>query len=80
MKTEDLIRAYIKTIIGADVDVEILDETVVLTDGEDWSIYIDETGFMFIGTFVDDDIDLIQKLKQYSPHIWHIYTTEMNEG
>ena len=80
MKIEDLISAYIKTIIGADVDVEILDGAVVLTDGEDWHCYIDETGFMFIGTFVDDEIDIIQKLKQYSPHIWHIYTMETNEG
>lgn len=74
VKAEDLIRQYIKTIIGVDcIDVEIVEDTVVLSREDRWHIYAIPGRFTFIGCYVDEDVDLLGKLRKYAPEIDHIY-------
>lgn len=74
VKVEDLIRQYINTIIGVDcIDVEIVDDTVVLSRDGYWHIYAIPGKFTFIGCYIDNDVELLEKLRKYAPEIDHIY-------
>lgn len=75
-KVEDLIKQYIHTIIGVDcVDVEIIEDTVVLSREERWHIYIIPGNYTMIGCFVDEDITLSELLRKNASSIYHIYET-----
>ena len=72
MKVEILIKQYLDTILPVkDIEVEIIEETVVLSRDERWHIYINP--FTMIGCFVDEDIKLADLIKKNAPAIQYIY-------
>lgn len=72
MKVEILIKQYLDTILPVkDIDVEIIEDTVVLSREERWRIYI--TPFTLIGCFIDEDIKLADLIKKNAPAIQYIY-------
>ena len=72
MKVEILIKQYVTSITGKnDIDVEIIENTVVLSRDERWHIYINP--FMMIGCFIDEDIELADLIKKNAPAIQYIY-------
>lgn len=72
MKVEILIKQYVTSITGKnDIDVEIIDNTVVLSRDERWYIYINP--FMMIGCFIDEDIKLSNLIKKNASAIQYIY-------
>lgn len=72
MKVEILIKQYVTSITGKkDIDVEIIENTVVLSRDERWHIYINP--FTMIGCFVDEDIEIADILKKNAGSIQYIY-------
>lgn len=72
MKVEVLIKQYVTSITGKnDIDVEIIDNTVVLSRDERWHIYINP--FMMIGCFIDQDIEVSNLIKKNASAIQYIY-------
>lgn len=80
MKVETLIKQYITSITGKnDIDVEIIENTVVLSRDERWHIYLIEGRFTMIGCFIDEDIEIADILKKNAASILYIYTNNSNE-
>ena len=74
MKVEILIKQYVTSITGKnDIDVEIIDDTVVLSREERWHIYLIDGRFTMIGCFVDEDIEIADILKKNEGSIRYIY-------
>ena len=74
MKVEILIKQYVTSITGKnDIDVEIIENTVVLSREERWHCYIIPERFTVIGCLVDSDIDITNMLRKEAFNIWHIY-------
>lgn len=72
MKVEVLIKQYLDTILPVkDIEVEIIEETVVLSRDERWHIYINP--FMMIGCFIDQDIEVSNLIKKNASAIQYIY-------
>ena len=72
MKVEILIKQYLDTILPVkDIEVEIIEETVVLSRDERWHIYINP--FTMIGCFIDEDIEVSNLIKKNAPAIQYIY-------
>ena len=74
MKVEVLIKQYVTSITGKnDIDVEIIDDTVVLSREERWHIYLIPGRYTMIGCFVDEDIEIADILKKNAGSIQYIY-------
>ena len=74
MKVEILIKQYVTSITGKnDIDVEIIEDTVVLSREERWHIYLIPGRFTMIGCFVDEDIEIADILKKNAGSIQYIY-------
>lgn len=74
MKVEVLIKQYVTSITGKDdIDVEIIEDTVVLSREERWHIYLIPGRFTMIGCFVDEDIEISDVLKKNEGSIRYIY-------
>lgn len=72
MKVEILIKQYVTSLTGKnDIDVEIIENTVVLSREERWHIYINP--FTMIGCFINEDIELADLIKKNAPAIQFIY-------
>ena len=72
MKVEILIKQYLDTILPVkDIEVEIIEDTVVLSREERWHIYINP--FTMIGCFINEDIELTDLIKKNAPAIQFIY-------
>ena len=72
MKVETLIKQYVTSITGKnDIDVEIIENTVVLSREDRWHIYINP--FTMIGCFINEDIELADLIKKNAPAIQFIY-------
>ena len=81
MKVEILIKQYVTSITGKnDIDVEIIDDTVVLSREERWHIYIIPGRFTMIGCFVDEDIEIADILKKNEGSIRYIYDNRTVES
>ena len=69
-----MLEQYINVITGVkDIEVEIIDDTIVLSREGFWHCYIIPERFTMIGCLVDDDIDITNLLRTESHNIWHIY-------
>ena len=69
-----MLEQYISIITGVkDIDVEIIDNTIVLSREGLWHCYIIPERFTMIGCLVDDDIDITNLLRKESHNIGHIY-------
>ena len=79
MKVELMIKDYVKTLTGADIDVEIIEDTVVLSRDERWHIYLIPERYTMIGCFIDEDIEIADILKKNAASILYIYTNNSNE-
>lgn len=79
MKVELMIKDYVKTLTGADIDVEIIEDTVVLSREERWHIYLIPDRYTMIGCFIDEDIEIANILKKNAASILYIYTNNSNE-
>ena len=79
MNIELMIKDYVKTLTGADIDVEIIEDTVVLSREERWHIYLIPDRYTMIGCFVDEDIEIANTLKKNAASIIYIYTNNSNE-
>lgn len=81
-KVEELIRQYIHTIMELDcIDVEIIEDTVVLSREGRWHIYL--SPFTMIGCFVDDDIviaDLLRKNREQIQYIYDMFKEEQGDA
>ena len=74
MKVEVLVKQYVTSITGKnDIDVEIIDDTVVLSREERWHIYLIPGRYTMIGCFVDEDIEIADILKKNAGSIQYIY-------
>ena len=74
MKVEILIKQYLDTILPVkDIEVEIIEDTVVLSREERWHIYIIPGRYTMIGCFVDEDIEIADILKKNEGSIRYIY-------
>ena len=81
MKVEILIKQYVTSITGKnDIDVEIIDDTVVLSREERWHIYLIDGRFTMIGCFVDEDIYIADILKKNEGSIRYIYDNRTVES
>ena len=81
MKVEILIKQYVTSITGKnDIDVEIIDNTVVLSREERWHIYLIDGRFTMIGCFVDEDIEIADILKKNEGSIRYIYDNRTVES
>lgn len=79
MKVEILIKQYVTSITGKkDIDVEIIEDTVVLYRLNRWYIYINP--FTMIGCFVDEDIEIADILKKNAGSIQYIYDNRTVES
>ena len=79
MKVELMIKDYVKTLTGVDIDVEIIEDTVVLSREGRWHIYLIPDRYTMIGCFIDEDIDIADTLKKNAASIIYIYTNNSNE-
>ena len=79
MNIELMIKDYVKTLTGADIDVEIIEDTVVLSTEERWHIYLIPDRYTMIGCFIDEDIEIANILKKNAASIIYIYTNNSNE-
>ena len=79
MKVELMIKDYVKTLTGADIDVEIIEDSVVLSREERWHIYLIPDRYTMIGCFIDEDIEIADILKKNAASIIYIYTNNSNE-
>ena len=69
-----MLEQYISVITGVkDIEVEIIDNTVVLSREGLWHCYIIPERFTMIGCLVDDDIDITNLLRKESHNIYHTY-------
>ena len=74
MKVEILIKQYVTSITGKnDIDVEIIENSVVLSREDRWHIYLIDGRFTMIGCFVDEDIEIADILKKNEGSIRYIY-------
>lgn len=74
MNVEVLIKQYVTSITGKDdIDVEIIEDTVVLSRDERWHIYVIPGRFTMIGCFVDEDIEISNILRKNEGAIRYIY-------
>ena len=81
MEVEILIKQYVTSITGKnDIDVEIIDNTVVLSRDERWHIYLIDGRFTMIGCFVDEDIEIADILKKKEGSIRYIYDNRTVES
>ena len=81
MKVEILIKQYLDTILPVkDIEVEIIDNTVVLSREELWHIYLIDGRFTMIGCFVDEDIEIADILKKNEGSIRYIYDNRTVES
>ena len=81
MKVEILIKQYVTSITGKnDIDVEIIDDTVVLSREERWHIYLIPGRYTMIGCFVDEDIEIADILKKNAGSIQYIYDNRTVES
>lgn len=81
MKVEILIKQYVTSITGKnDIDVEIIDNTVVLSREGRWHIYLIPGRFTMIGCFVDEDIEITDVLKKNEGSIRYIYDNRTVES
>ena len=81
MEVEILIKQYVTSITGKnDIDVEIIDDTVVLSREGRWHIYIIPGRFTMIGCFVDEDIEIADILKKNEGSIRYIYDNRTVES
>lgn len=81
MKVEILIKQYLDTILPVkDIEVEIIEETVVLSREERWHIYLIDGRFTMIGCFVDEDIEIADILKKNEGSIRYIYDNRTVES
>ena len=81
MKVEVLIKQYVTSITGKnDIDVEIIENTVVLSRDERWHIYLIDGRFTMIGCFVDEDIEIADILKKNEGSIRYIYDNRTVES
>ena len=81
MKVEILIKQYVTSITGKnDIDVEIIENTVVLSRDERWYIYLIDGRFTMIGCFVDEDIEIADILKKNEGSIRYIYDNRTVES
>lgn len=81
MKVEILIKQYVTSITGKnDIDVEIIDNTVVLSREERWHIYLIDGRFTMIGCFIDEDIYIADILKKNEGSIRYIYDNRTVES
>lgn len=79
MKVEILIKQYVTSITGVkDIDVEIIEDTVVLSREERWHIYINP--FTMIGCFINEDIEIADILKKNAGSIQYIYDNRTVES
>lgn len=69
-----MLEQYISVITGVkDIEVEIIDETIVLSREGLWHCYIIPERFTVIGCLIDSDIDITNLLRKEAHNIWHIY-------
>ena len=81
MKVEVLIKQYVTSTTGKnDIDVEIIENTVVLSRDERWHIYLIDGRFTMIGCFVDEDIEIADILKKNEGSIRYIYDNRTVES
>ena len=81
MKVEVLIKQYVTSLTGKnDIDVEIIENTVVLSRDERWHIYLIDGRFTMIGCFVDEDIEIADILKKNEGSIRYIYDNRTVES
>lgn len=81
MDVEVLIKQYVTSLTGKnDIDVEIVEDTVVLSRDERWHIYIIPGRFTMIGCFVDEDIEISDILRKNAGSIQYIYDNRTVES
>ena len=81
MKVEILIKQYVTSITGKnDIDVEIIENTVVLSREERWHIYLIPDRYTMIGCFIDEDIYIADILKKNEGSIRYIYDNRIVES
>ena len=81
MDVEVLIKQYVTSITGVDdIDVEIVEDTIVLSRDERWHIYLIDGRFTMIGCFVDEDIEIADILKNNEGSIRYIYDNRTVES
>ena len=80
MNIELMIKDYVKTLTGADIDVEIIEDTVVLSREERWHIYLIPDRYTMIGCFIDEDIEIANILKKNEGSIRYIYDNRTVES
>lgn len=81
MKVEVLIKQYVTSITGKDdIDVEIIEDTVVLSRDERWHIYLIPERYTMIGCFIDEDIEIADILKKNEGSIRYIYDNRTVES
>lgn len=80
MDVEVLIKQYVTSLTGKDdIDVEIIEDTIVLSRDERWHIYLIDGRFTMIGCFVDEDIEIADILKKNEGSIRYIYDNRSND-
>ena len=75
-----MIKDYVKTLTGADIDVEIIEDTVVLSREGRWHIYLIPDRYTMIGCFIDEDIYIADILKKNEGSIRYIYDNRTVES
>ena len=81
MDVEVLIKQYLDTILPVkDIEVEIIEDTVVLSRDERWHIYLIDGRFTMIGCFVDEDIEISDILRKNAGSIQYIYDNRTVES
>lgn len=74
MSKSDFIKEFVASVTGvSDIDVEIVEDTVVLSREERWHIYVIKDRFTMIGCFIDDDIELSDIIRKNAAKILYIY-------
>ena len=69
-----MLEQYISVITGVkDIEVEIIDETIVLSKEGLWHCYIIPERFTVIGCLIDSDIDITNLLRKEAHNIYHTY-------
>ena len=81
MKVEILIKQYVTSLTGKnDIDVEIIEDTVVLSREGRWHIYLIPDRYTMIGCFIDEDIYIADILKKNAGSIRYIYDNRTVES
>lgn len=81
MNVEVLIKQYVTSITNKDdIDVEIIEDTIVLSRDGRWHIYIIPERFTMIGCFIDEDIEISDILKNNAGSIQYIYDNDKNDN